>query len=479
MTFAELLTILEDRAALPAGRLKDCKTSLRYLADALGSDAVDDACQKEATWAQALETHFAALTAAGRVLSAATRRNTRNNLRLVFRLAGTLGVLTVKLAPVLPTPRRRTDFKTEKRRTAPYQTSYRPQTGPRRYGLPFAKWPPCVQAGWQAYLAAVDLRLRASTLKTYVQLLEVYLGYFVTICGREPTWDELFDPAALKAFVLWHAARTQRRVSAHGQHVARTIAAMAVVLEHPARQALAKMVYGLPEAEPLHVKRHHMVTRAQLEAVAEACLAEGRLPVTRRGDSQFPGAMRALRFQQGVMLKILGRIPLRQRNLREIRLEDNLFTDARGDCQLYFRGSELKIGTRHGGLNEYKVNLTQHFPSLLPVLKEWLEVYRPRLKGAAASPLLFLTSRGTPYTDCTLHEELQAAVAIRTGKLFYPHLIRTIWATEFLEKTQDYATAATMLGDTLAVVMKTYYDIVPEDHHAKASAFSGEALHTG
>ena len=36
MTLADLLTTLETRGALPASRVKDLKTSLRYLAAALG-----------------------------------------------------------------------------------------------------------------------------------------------------------------------------------------------------------------------------------------------------------------------------------------------------------------------------------------------------------------------------------------------------------------------------------------------------------
>jgi hypothetical protein len=68
-----------------------------------------------------------------------------------------------------------------------------------------------------------------------------------------------------------------------------------------------------------------------------------------------------------------------------------------------------------------------------------------------------------------------------TGQRFYPHLIRTIWATEFLSSGQasDFTTAATMLGDTIGVVMKTYCDVVHKDQHAKARAFLGTALHTG
>jgi hypothetical protein len=34
-----------------------------------------------------------------------------------------------------------------------------------------------------------------------------------------------------------------------------------------------------------------------------------------------------------------------------------------------------------------------------------------------------------------------------------------------------------MLGDTVQTVMKTYYDIVHKDQHAKAAAFLATTLH--
>jgi hypothetical protein len=68
---------------------------------------------------------------------------------------------------------------------------------------------------------------------------------------------------------------------------------------------------------------------------------------------------------------------------------------------------------------------------------------------------------------------------MRTGKRFYPHLIRTIWATECLKQTRDYTLAATMLGDTEQMVIKTYHDVLDEDQHTKAKAFLGAALHVG
>jgi hypothetical protein len=481
MTFADLFTALDTRGVLT--RAKDKKTSLRYLVAALGQSTleqcpVDAACREEATWAAALETHFATLTAQGRTISAATRRNTRNDLRVLFRLAEAHGLLTAPLPERLLAKPLRKAYLHQQKATAPYQTTYKHQAR-RRYWLPQAAWPSDIQAGWRTYQAKCGLRLRETTLRSYAIGLMCYLGYLVHVVGRTPTWDDCFDVARLTEFVRWHAARVGRPMSVQGRHVVIQNAAMAKVLGHRNARALADLRNTLKAPVPLHNKRQHWVSLAQLEAVAEACLAEGRVPLVFQAPNRHPGAQRACRFQRGVMLKLLVRIPLRQRNLREMRLDQHLYQDQADHWHLHFSGADLKIGHRGSQVNEYHVDLTEYCPDFIPVLVEFLTAHRPHLPKATDSKLLFLTQGGKPYTSNAMHAEISLAVSMRTGQRFYPHLIRTIWATEFLEKTQDYATAATMLGDTLAMVMKTYYDFIHKDHHTKAKAFLGSALHTG
>jgi hypothetical protein len=482
MTLADMLTALEARGALPASRAKDIKTSLRYLATALGHASleacpVDDVCRHPDRWGAALESHFQALTAQGRTISAATRRNTKNNLRVVFRLADAEGLLAAPLPPRLLTKPTRVTWRRQYLETAPYQMTYRTQGGPRGYGLPPAEWPPDIQAGWRDYQTRCGLRLRETTFKSYAKRLATYLGYLRAVVGRPPTWDDCFDPTQLSAFVRWHAARVGRRISTHAREVAIMAAAMAKVLGHPQARALADLRNELQAPEPVHNKRaHHWVSLAQLEAVAEACLHEGRAPLGVSRATQHLGAMRGSQFQKGLILKLLVRVPLRQRNVRELRLREHLYQDQEGHWHLHFHGSDLKIGERGGRVNEYHVNLSEYAPEFIPLLEEFLNVQRLRLPGAATSPFLFLTNRGRPFCQQTLRVELGETVAMRTGRRFYPHLIRTIWATEFLKKTGDFTTAATMLGDTLAIVIKTYYDIVHPEQHAIAKAFLSEAL---
>ena len=265
----------------------------------------------------------------------------------------------------------------------------------------------------------------------------------------------------------------------HARSVAILIAAIAVVLDHPKRRVLADLRNDLDPPVPLHDKQEHGITLATLEQVADACLAEGREPYIFRKKDRLPGVRRATRFQAGMILKLLVRIPLRQRNVRELKLKTNLFADQSGQWHLRFSGDELKVGKRGSKANVYEINLTEYCPEMVPLLEEWQTVYRPRLPGAETSPFLFLTYRGNPFTQRSLHEELGVAVVLRTGQRFYPHLLRTIWATAFIEKFQDYAAAATMLGDTVGTVMRTYHRVRDAEQHAKGKAFLSEALHTG
>lgn len=486
MTLADLLTTLATRGALPASRVKDLKTSLKYLAVALGHAnpeqcPVDAACQDPGTWGPALEAHFATLETQGRTISAVTRRNTRNNLRVLLRQAEAHGLLTAPLpARLLPRPDNREAFRRQQRATAPYKTTYGDHRG-RRYWLPQAQWPPDIQNGWRTYRGACGQRIRETSFQSYVKLLETYWGYIANVCGRTPVWDDLFDRAQLTEFVSWHGARVGRPLTVHARQLVIVSAAMAVVLQHPHAPALAAYRQGLKKPAPLHIKRHHMVSLAELEEVAESCLAEGRAPVVPHGKAtRYYGAQRAGRFQRGVILKLLVRVPLRQRNVREMQLDRHLWKETTtGHWHLEFAGDDLKIGHRGPQVNKYELNLSTYRPEFIPILEEFLQVHRPKLPNAATSPFVFLTQRGNPHIQKTLHGDLSDAVAMRTGKRFYPHIVRTMWATEYLKETQDFQTAATMLGDQLRTVIATYYDVVHKEQIPKASAFLDKKLHTG
>ncbi len=185
---------------------------------------------------------------------------------------------------LLPRPDNREAFRRQQRATAPYKTTYGDHRG-RSYWLPQAAWPPDIQAAGGPTGAACGQRIRETSFQSYVKLLETYWGYIANVCGRTPVWDDLFDRAQLTEFVSWHGARLERPLTVHARQVVIVSAAMAVVLKHRNAPELAAYRQGLKKPAPLHIKRHHMVSLAELEEVADACLAEGRAPLVPAGKS--------------------------------------------------------------------------------------------------------------------------------------------------------------------------------------------------
>jgi hypothetical protein len=479
MTVDELLQTLTARKAWRPGRVKDLRTSLHYLAAALGAPSLD-ACPVDRTpqgtpmWLPALEAHFQALAAQGTHVSAATIANTKSNLRAVLRAAEAEGLLGAPVQlPLLPPPPSRNSLRRHTA-TAPYQATYRSTVGPRRFGLYPCDWPPDIVAGWAEYTARCGGRIRATTLQTYQERLIAYLGYIQNVAGRHPAWEDLFDPKQIQAFVHWHGTRVGRTPSARGLSVVLVLATMANVMEHPGAEDLAKLRHTFAPLEPVHDKDAHKLSLYELNQVAETCLREGRAPFGGRDKARNPGLIRATQFQKGLLLKMLVHIPLRQRNFCELRLGmgENLYQDrVTKHWHLRFRGAQLKVSMRKGKLNTYQRNLTTETDGLVEVLEEFLRDYRPRLLKGADTPFLFLTRWGRPFNTRTMRAELSETVFRLTGVRWYPHLTRTIWHTEYVEATGDVLAAATCLNDSPETGIKTYYNPVAREHYLRGKKF--------
>jgi Phage integrase family len=498
MTFAELFTTLHARGLIPK-RAPAKQSSLRHLAKALGyptleSAPVGEACRDPARWTDAMKTYFVTLREQGRTMTAHNCDNILTDLRGLLKLADAQGLLTAPLPVRLLTTSKRKEFERQKRGASPYQDTYRRKVP---YRLPQAQWPADIQGGWQDYTDRLDRRLRENTLEKYVFLLETFFGFVAHVQGDIPTWDDLFRVDLLRQFVRWHGERLGRDDnSAHGVKTVRTAAAIANVLEldqslpldQSRRPLLVAYARKLKPPAPLRDKqRYHWATLVEIEAVANSLLAEGRVPFVTRHGIGYPGAKRASQFQLGLILKLLVRVPLRQRNIRELHYPKHLWQDAStGEWTLRFTGKELKVATRKGRVNVFEVRLSRLYPKdgptpddLIPTLETFITDYRPLLPNAKTSPSLFLTHRGHPFSATVLGQEIVTAMERRTGVKLNPHMIRDIAATTLLGKGHSYDRVAALLGNTVATVIKHYAHLIPEREIAQAAGELGKILRTG
>jgi hypothetical protein len=481
MTLMELLTTMETQGTIPASRVKDVQTSMRYLARALGKDSPEQ-CQEAdfvlptAAWKEKLDTYFLAQQQQGKTISPHTLRNTRNNLSFLFRTAHEHALLSTPQPLPQPLYTRRAAYE-RSTQTSPYAEHWH-AIHKLSYRLPFEQWPPDIQTAWRTYCESRQLEVRPITLHNNQKHLSPYIGFLVNIEGRSPQWDDLFDVPALDRFVRWHSQQLHVRLSPQAQMTVQTLKTLASQLDHPGFTAIKTYNHRLPTPDPLHDKQRNLLTLHDLERVGLALLQDAHKPMTTLCmKTKILGLRGALRHQHALMLRLLVRVPLRSRNIREMRLEKNLYQDDVGHWHLHFSGGELKIGTRNGRTNTYHVDLTDYCPDLLPHLEEFLNIYRRRIPNAATSPFVFLTQRGNPYDMHKLYEALSTNVFQRTDKRFYPHLIRTIWASEYLAtKGATVEVAAAMLGDTPQMVYQRYYETQEKKAHARASEFLTAAL---
>jgi hypothetical protein len=156
-----------------------------------------------------------------------------------------------------------------------------------------------------------------------------------------------------------------------------------------------------------------------------------------------------------------------------------------GQWHLRFSGNELKIPFLKGELH----SVAHPFPvGLVNLLEEWLWTWRPLLAAGATGSehgnersmngqeFVFLNLRGGPLSGKQVTDSFQSATYRLTGIAVNPHMVPTIWATEYINATRNLIDAAYMLGDTVETVLKSYAKLLDQDCGKRASEWLAKTL---
>jgi site-specific recombinase XerC len=456
MTLAELHERLAP--SFPPSVRKDLQTAIRVLAQALHCpDAhhcpLERCIQPLPTLYRHVEDYLI-----GQGKSPHTVRNTKNNLSRLFRLAEHQQLFS--LTPAVLTPRYDSENK-----------AYRPGgSHTKRNGtyLPYVQWPPDLKADFGAFEAwatlplisgrAARLRKRLTTVDVYKKQFELYFGYLHYKQSLVPTFEHLFDIDRITDFVHWHVNDCH-----HGP--TRTLYGLLVNLCALTRQyrpmpelraQLTALLKTMPVPPPIYNKADAWVSLAALQEIARSIWPRKKpIDLRRQPNRKPPGTRFAARAGVSLMLWLWSYIPYRQRNMREMLLGDNLHKDAHGTWHLTFKGEQLKVAIRRGQLNVLDLTLPE---KLVPLLEEYLATWRPLLltRASQSEQHVFLTGWGNPYTSTTLRNTVGAIVYRYTGQHWHPHIVRTVWATEWMSNGGDMLKAARMLNDKLETVVANY-----------------------
>jgi integrase len=412
-------------------------------------------------------------------LAANTRRNLANDVISLLRIGVEQGWLAPLPPPLLSWRQRRPD---PKRLGA--------HARPSSYFLPLHHCPPALREALQSYLAWCEAPIARNrsrrivkrpvsndrTRRTILRLAGFAvreLGYAVEAL----TLESVCHPDVLEAYANWWLTR-HGRVTGGLIEVLRMVQAITHhwLKDDESTQALQQMRQSLPPVEAVREKSAHWLSLQQLEEVGLSLH-----PLNDRRRQEFPNMRYPYRARQirtsrtmslyvefSLIIRLLIRLPMRQRCIREMQLGRNLYQDHAGVWHIRFVGTELKIARAHGAIKRYEFPFP---PDLVPALESWLQDWRPNL-GAPESPLVFLTQRGQPFNASRMGDMISRLTYRFTGVSVNPHMIRDIFATEYLNAHPgDVMGCARLLGNTPEMVMQTYAHLLVKDADARMEAF--------
>lgn len=509
-TLLQVFQSLGTERLIPEKRQKDIKSALRYLAAAYGGTL--ERCvltpEMEAQYKVKLRDY---LTAQGK--GPVTVRNMIQAVGQGLRAYHAL-LQTPVVPPVTPVTKRRAQIKHTLRHlaeTSPYHHAV--WLSHSTYCLKPAQWPADVREGFERWLTLKRDDLRPITKKNLTSAMTGYVGFLALTPDARPdflppdslkklqgrryahdlasiaappvlsSWDDLFAVDAVRGYLIWHAWRIQTPQDARvierppsfpsctGLKVAELVMWIAEALQPPqVSQPLRAYRNTLDEPRRIHNKRAecHQFTRAEIDQVGRWMMEEARnMNITKRWANrravEFQGAHAASRFQVGLILRLMVRIPLRIRNWAEMLLGDNL-RPVNGGYRIHFEGRELKVAEKRGELNVVDMPIDA---DVLDDLREFLTVWRPRLPAAATERHVFLGSHGPNagrLEERELADKIRVHVAAWTGKRLYPHLIRTIFTSELLTSGVDINTVAYGLNDNPRTVLQAYNELQAGKH---------------
>jgi hypothetical protein len=310
-----------------ASTRKDLLTAVRVLATAL--DRPDphhlDLAHMPQSFpaiARAVETHLQAHDK-----SVYTIRNVKSNLRRLFDRAAAQGLFT--LAPPQLTPR----FNDRARRPR-RGTNHEWQN---HTHLRFARWSPELQQAFHDFTAwatapvvegrDASLRKRPSTMDAYLQAFEAYFGYLHHIQHLPTlTFDHLFDLTLITQFVHWHVNDLHHRPTlAIRYYLQRFITLAKQYRPLPElRSQLLALQRTIPQPHSLYFKEDAWVPLATLDEIGRQLWPRQPLDTLRKLPYN-SGSKAAFYAGISLMLRLWTYVPFRQRNIREMRLNHNLY----------------------------------------------------------------------------------------------------------------------------------------------------------
>jgi hypothetical protein len=363
-------------------------------------------------------------TKAPATLAANTRRNLANDIIALLRIGVEQGWLAPLPAPLLSWRQRHPH---PRRLGVPGVEGYLPKTS---YGLNLDDCPPALRDGLTAYLRWCEAPIardrdrrivKRPISNRHVQDSLLRIAGFAVQHLHQPietlTLEGICHPDVMEAYAnRW--IETRGKMTSGLDKAFRNVTALANhwLKDPELANNLLRLHRSLPAIEPVRQKERHWLSLQQLEEIGLSTHPKNPRRVQEYPYLRWPcywakrdQSRNVLRVGMSLMIRLLIRLPMRQRCLREMLLDKNLYRDHAGVWQVRFIGTELKVARVKGTIGRYEFP----FPGdLVPLLDEYLTEWRP-LIAPPDEPHVFLNARGKPFTDAGAFSNLFSRATYR------------------------------------------------------------------
>ena len=231
-----------------------------------------------------------------------------------------------------------------------------------------------------------------------------------------------------------------------------------------------------------------LIARNPLKARSVEKPKEVRSPVVAWSAGQVEAVARELPERMAAMVWLGGVTGMRQGELFGLALED--IDWLRRMVRVEAQAIQLGSGAAFGPVKNKKTRTVPVARNIMPLLGRHIELFKPaevtlrwsqrgqRLDGKPVTrTLLFADPRGVPYNKQTVNRQWikswHAAGVPDLGRANGMHVLRHTAASHWLSGGLNPAKVADYLGDTVAMVWKTYAHYMPADHDLGRAIMDG------
>lgn len=343
-----------------------------------------------------------------------------------------------------------------------------------KYGLNFENWPQQTQKEFLEYKEWCTSDWEDDRLPQYKQRLVSFeqnisttsriFGYAVNILSypiKKITIELLFDEQFIRSYFNWFIKKRLRKLTVTAERTAAMLLAMArgYFKREDAISWLLKLKISFRNAKKVKNKRQFLITIPELNKVADE-IRNRRLRIIenakrKRTKPSIKNISSILRDE--LVFRLLIERPFRSRNIREMKLGDNLkIVD--GKWRIEFIGAEMK--------NNHSYSIS--FPKeLVPLLEDYLNNYRKNIYDDPSCIWVFPSPNGRHICDRTVQRIVTNNCKRVLNKHIYPHLMRDIVAHTYLIRTRDHVTLSRLLGHRDINVTLNIYGNFNADDAAK------------